>query len=210
MIKPRLTGEEIKTIIFLRKKGCTLSEIRKLVPKGKGTISKYIQGVIPYKKFQLTLEAKQNGFKSKQKSKIEWAYADKIVSEKIGMITERDFILMAGMLYWGEGNKKYELNIINSDPDLIRIFIKGLLALGVPIERIKISLRLYGDLDEEKAIEYWIGILNLNRTNLVSINYLHGKKEGKLPYGMCRLRIQRGGLYFKELISIMNLTKKLS
>jgi len=207
--KPRLTENEIQTIISLRKRGYTLSEIRNIIPKGKSTISKYIQNIIPHKRYQTILALKQNGSRTKQQAAVDWGKASDIITNKLGNLSERDFILMAGMLYWGEGNKKHELNLINSDPHLIRIFIKGLVALGVPVDRIKISLRLYGDLKEEKAIKYWIKILSLKRSNLVSINYLHGKKGGKLPFGMCRLRVQRGGLHFKQLISIMNLTRML-
>ncbi len=36
------------------------------------------------------------------------------------------------MLYWGEGNKR-ELNLINSDADLVRIFLQGLLSRGTAV-----------------------------------------------------------------------------
>jgi hypothetical protein len=209
MEKPRLTVKEVDTIISLRRKGYTLSEIRKIVPKGKATISKYVQGILPHKKYQAILDSKQNGTRTKRQAEADWKTSYDLITNKLGSITERDFILVAGMLYWGEGTKTNELNIINSDPVLIRIFLKGLYGLGVPKERIKISLRLYGDLDKEKAIQYWLNCLNLSKSNLISINYLYGKKEGKLPYGMCRLRVTRSSLYFKQLISMINLFKTL-
>jgi len=207
--KPRLTEKEIQTIISLRKRGHTLSEIRKSVPKGKSTISKYIQGVVPYKKFEAVLASKQNGSRTKRQAVADWKTASNFITNKLGIINERDFILMAGMLYWGEGSKTFDLAIINTDPALLRIFIKGLYAMNVPKEYIKISLRLFGDLDETESIHFWLKELNLNRNQLVSINWLKGKKKGKLLYGMCRLRVKRGALYFKQLISMINLFKKL-
>ena len=192
----------------MRKRGHTLSEIMKVVPHSKGTIFGYLRDVVPYKKFQSVLESKIKG--TQKKAEQDWITAHQFAQDEVGKLTKRDFILIASMLYWGEGNKKYELNLINSDPYLVRTFIRGLNNLGVPKSRIKISLRLYGDIDERKAIEYWIKQLGLMEENLVSINYLIGKKDGKLPYGMCRLRVQKGGLYFKQLISIMEYVKKLS
>jgi len=207
MKKPRLTKSEINTIIALRKKGGTLGEIRKLVPKGKTTIYAYIKDVVPYKKFSSLLEDKKHG--TKKKAEREWIVARELVNNKLGQITDRDLILMAGMLYWAEGTKHYDLNLINTDSGLLKIFLKGLLALGVSQKHIKISIRLYSDLDERKAIKYWLKELNLTRKNLVSVNYLKGKKKGKLPYGMCRLRVKNGALHFKQLMSIMNLAKML-
>ena len=207
MKKPRLTKNEINTIIALRKRGGTLGEIRKLVPKSKTTVFAYIKDVIPYKKFASLLEDKKHG--TKKKAEREWIIARELVNKKLGEITDRDLILMAGMLYWAEGTKHYDLNLINTDSGLIKIFLKGLLALGVSKEHIKITLRLFSDLDEKKAIKYWLKELQLTRKHLVSINYLKGKKKGKLPYGMCRLRVKNGALHFKQLMSIMNLAKML-
>lgn len=44
------------------------------------------------------------------------------------MAAERDWLHVAGcMLYWGEGNKgKNDLAITNSDPDLLRLFLRFL------------------------------------------------------------------------------------
>lgn len=208
MKKPRLNKNEINTIITLRKKGKTLGEIKKLVPKGKTTIFAYIKDVVPYKKYATLLEDKKHG--TKKKAEREWIIARESMNKKIGQITDRDLILMAGMLYWAEGTKHYDLNLINTDSVLMKVFLKGLLALGVPKKHIKINLRLYSDLDEEKSIKYWLKELKLTRKNFISINYLEGKKKGKLPFGMCRLRVKNGALYFKQLMSIINLVKMLS
>ena len=207
MKKTRLTQEEIKLIISLRKRGNTLSDIIKIVPKAKSTIHSYIKEVIPYNKFRSQLAEKRYG--TKRKAEREWLFSKNQVKNKIGKISGRDLILIAGMLYWGEGNKN-ELNLINSDSDLIRVFIKGLLFLGVDRSRIKISLRLFSDIDEKVAKDFWLSKLGLNDCQLGLTEWRDGKKSGKLPYGMCRLRVIKGGLYFKQLISIIDLIKMLS
>jgi hypothetical protein len=81
--------------------------------------------------------------------------------------------------------------------------------MGIPKNRIKISIRLFSDLDRKKSINFWLSELNLKKDNLISVNYLERKKEGKLPYGMCRLRVEKGSLYFKQLISMIDFVKKL-
>jgi hypothetical protein len=207
MKKPRLTKVQVSNIVKLRKSGHSISEIGKIVSKGKSTIHHYVKNISVSGKFKVILDKKQNGSRSKQESIRDWSEAKILVREKLGKLTKRDFILIAGMLYWGEGSKTNELNIINSEASLIRVFVNGLEALGVNKGNIRISLRLYSDLNKEDCICYWLSELNLDRSNLVSISYLTGKKSGKLPYGMCRLRVTKAGLYFKQLISIMDYVK---
>jgi hypothetical protein len=132
-----------------------------------------------------------------------------MTKEKVKKLSDRDLMIIAAMLYWGEGRKEGELAIINSDVCLMKVFLKGLLKMGIPKNRIKISIRLFSDLDRKKSINFWLSELNLKKDNLISVNYLERKKEGKLPYGMCRLRVEKGSLYFKQLISMIDFVKKL-
>ena len=205
MVKPRLTKKEIQKIIYLRKRGNTLGEIMSVFPNSRSTIYRYIKDVAPYKKFENLLSGKIHG--TKNKSLKEMSEARKIIDKKIGLLSKRDLILIAGMIYWGEGNKKYELNLINSDPFMVDVFMKGLLALGLEKKRVRISLRLYNDIDESFATNFWLKHLGLNKEQLISIEWVEGKKKGKLPYGMCRLRVEKGSLYFKQLISIIDHVK---
>ena len=46
---------------------------------------------------------------------------------KIGQLTERELLLVGASLYWAEGNKKQRVVVFaNSDPDMIKIFLKWL------------------------------------------------------------------------------------
>ena len=40
-----------------------------------------------------------------------------------------------------------------------------------------------------------------------SVDVLEGRKKGKLTYGMCRVRIRKGGLLLKEFSAIINHVK---
>jgi hypothetical protein len=191
----------------MRKTGCTLSEIQKVVLRSRSIIFSYIKNIIPYKKYSDILEKKQNG--NKFKSEKHWKTAKIFAKEKVKKLSDRDLMIIAAMLYWGEGRKEGELAIINSDVCLMKVFLKGLLKMGIPKNRIKISIRLFSDLDRKKSINFWLSELNLKKDNLISVNYLERKKEGKLPYGMCRLRVEKGSLYFKQLISMIDFVKKL-
>ena len=115
-------------------------------------------------------------------------------------------MLILACLYWGEGNKN-ELNIINSDPNLIRIFVNCLKKLGVRNEDLLVSARIYEDLDPEKVKSFWAKTLDIDKKLIRSINVLSSKKKGKLKYGMCRVRVRKGARYFKIIMSMIDLIK---
>jgi hypothetical protein len=204
MSKPSLSVKEISKIKDLRKTGHTLSEIKKITKKSNGTISKYIDGILISPKYQDIWKAKRGG--SKAKSNREWEEAKNKASNLISKIGLSEKMLILACLYWGEGNKT-ELNLINSDPAMIKVVISCLKDLGIKDSELKISLRLFEDINKEKAISFWSSTLSLHKSHIQKINVIPGKKVGKLEYGMCRLRVKKGGRYFKLIISMIDLIK---
>ena len=195
---------ERQKIRELRKTGHSLLEIKSIVNRGYGTIYRYIKDVPILPQYKKLWEIKRGG--SRKKSEKDWEEA-----RSKALILAKDFILKEKMiilscLYWGEGNKK-ELNIINSDPSLLRVFINCLREIGINDDRITISLRLFEDLDKKKAVDYWLKTLNLPKNNITRFEIIKGKKTGKLKYGMCRVRVEKGGQYFKLIMSMIDLIR---
>lgn len=61
-------------------------------------------------------------------------------------------------LYWGEGTKasKYAVRLGNTDPALLRTFIRFLVELfDVKPASLKYGLQIFTDIDENEAINYW-------------------------------------------------------
>lgn len=205
MPKPRLTAREISRIKNLRKKGHTLYEIKNLTRRSNGAIWKYIQGVLILPKYQEIWKIKKGG--SKNRSLKEWQKAKVRASKIIKKIGFRERMLILSCLYWGEGNKT-ELNLINSDPSLIKTVLICLKNLGIKNSELRISLRLFNGINRKKAIYFWTQILKLPRGIITKIDVIHGNKVGKLKYGMCRVRVKKGGKYFKLIMSMVSLIKE--
>ncbi|MFZ2522642.1 MAG: hypothetical protein WAX44_03135 [Minisyncoccia bacterium] len=110
------------------------------------------------------------------------------------------------MFILGEGNKK-ELSIINSDPSLIRVVLSCLKELGISNNEIKVSLRLFEDIDKKEAVNYWSKFLNISRSMINHFEIKHGRKVGKLKYGMCRIRVKKSAKYFKLIMSMIDLIR---
>ena len=148
----KISALEAERIGELRRTGHSLPEIREIIGRGKGTIFRYAHSVTIAPEFVEIHRAKQGG--SRARSAREWEKARGKAALYLGKLSSRDKILILAGLYWGEGTKR-ELNIINGDASLLRVFIICLGELGVLKENLRISLRLFEDIEEHRARMFW-------------------------------------------------------
>jgi hypothetical protein len=185
----------------LRSKGCSYPEISKLCKISKTTALRHCRGVkiLP----ELFSRWKERQDTSSFRSFKRWDEAAKKAFELVPVIDTSHKALIVASLYWAEGAKR-DLSFSNTDPMMIKNFVNLLVELfGVKREDLKVSIRVYDDLDVKKCVQFWSDILKIRLFGKVSINKIIGKKEGKLKYGMCRIRIRRGDLIHKNLLSIV-------
>lgn len=77
--------------------------------------------------------------------------------------------IMYGMgigLYWGEGTKsnKTSVRLGNTDPGLIKKFIEFLKVFyRVDPKKIRFGLQVFGDMDADSAVDFWIKELGVSR-----------------------------------------------
>ena len=198
MVK-RIAIAEINRIQVLRSKGYSLPEIKKVTSISYGSIFRYIRGIKINPEFDTLWRGKRGG-STKRKLIAEKKALEK--ANQIGLsLTEKEKILILAALYWGEGSKK-DFGLSNSDPELIRVFVDGLVnALHISLDRIRVSVRIYEDLDRDACLAFWSSITNKSAKEM-HIDILHGRKTGKLPYGMCRVRLLKGGNELKYLKAV--------
>ncbi len=182
----------------------SLNEIRNITKHSYDTIAKYTKNVKISSKYIKILKSKQGG--SKLKSELNCSKAKKDAEIIIGNLSDRDILLVTTSLYWGEGTKS-QFNLINSDPYLIKIFIKGLYIIGVPKDRIKFSLRIYRDMEEDLVKKFWKEFLDIKDIQFRNSEFIHKSGNSKFRYGMCRITITRPAQYFKLLISMIDSIK---
>lgn len=121
-------------------------------------------------------------------------------TKEIGKLTKRDLWLLGIGLYIGEGSKSYEnIQIVNSDPDIIKLAIKWFKEFcGLTNENIRIALHLYPDNNVEKCMNFWKRITGLSLRNFgkTQIDRRQNKsliKRNKLPYGTAHIKILSNG-----------------
>lgn len=204
----RLLSSDIKSSIkTLRQRGHSLPEIAKKLHVGKATVFRYIQGVEILDSYKKEWHQKRGG--SIKRKLIKEKEADNLASIHIPDLNQKEILVFISALYWGEGSKG-DLNIVNSDPKLLRSIIIGLRSIfGIKNERIRVGLRIFEGMSQKKCIDYWSKELGIPVNLFSNTNVIFGRKIGKLPYGMCRLRIVKGGDMLKYLKAVYTRVFKL-
>lgn len=200
----KVTREDIERIISLRQTGHSLPEIRRIVKRGNSTIFNYIKNVEILPRYQSILKAKQGG--STTRMIRERKNAEEKANTLIPLLGKTEKLLIAACLYWGEGTKK-DFNLSNTDPDLIKVFITCLEEMGITKKDLRVTVRVYEDLDKKRAISHWAKMVGIAPRQILNVNVLKGKKKGKLKYGMCRLRVTKGAPHLKLIHGIIQTIK---
>ena len=192
----------VEKITSLRRKGYSLNDIKKETNVGYGTIYRYIKNVsIDPQYINLWLaKRKSSTYRMQKAEKLAKEKAKKSVME----LSERERLLFLVALYWAEGNKG-DFIITNSDPLLMKVFVQGLIKIfNIKMDEISVSIRIYDDLNQHSCKLYWSKEIGVPIDNFRSANILEGKKLGKLPYGMCRVRVKKGGDLLKYIKALQS------
>jgi transposase len=87
----------------------------------------------------------------------------------VGDLSERELLLIGAAIYWCEGAKSKpwrredRLTFINSDPGLLRLFLRYLETCGRGAESLKFRVHIHESADAEAAEAWWAGQLGLPR-----------------------------------------------
>lgn len=208
--------------VALRRQGFSYQEILKIIPVGKGTISRWCRN-IPLTKEQkerlrekkrntpLIRRLRESRIQSKKEAK-SWA------REKIKYLTNCDretLLLISGiLLYWAEGaRREKDVEFTNTDPKMIKLMMEFFRKiLEVPESKFKILVRISENGNIEKAEDFWLKITGLKKENLRTPELLKSNPNSKTlqkhPYGMCRIVINNISLLRKMLALIQEFSEK--
>jgi transposase len=90
---------------------------------------------------------------------------------RVGRLTDHQLALVVATAYWCEGSKskpwrrEERLVFINSDPDLIRLFVRWLASRGVGLDRCRVSLSIHESGDLEGSTAYWAKALGADASS---------------------------------------------
>jgi hypothetical protein len=160
--------KEKQKAIALRKKGLSYNEILKRVPVAKSTLSLWLRdiGLAKRQKQRLTEKRRIAQIKAQQTcrdNRIKTTKEIKLLAKKeIQKLSRKELWLIGVALYWAEGSKQKETNVSqevslgNSDPNVVKIFLKWLMEICL-VQKKAIHVRLYIHRigNEKRALNYW-------------------------------------------------------
>lgn len=119
------------------------------------------------------------------------------------------------IIYWTEGSKKGKstVDLANSDPEMIKIFIDFLRQIYKVSElKIRILLYCYSNQNADELINYWSKATNIPIKQF-SKPYIRKdfltKQKGKMPYGLIHVRYSDTKLQSQIKNDIINVKNNL-
>jgi transcriptional regulator with XRE-family HTH domain len=91
-------------------------------------------------------------------------------TEAIGKLSDRELFLLGVGLYWAEGGKdkpydrRESVAFVNSDPDMIEVFLAWLDLLQVERERLRFTVMIHETADIAGAEQYWADLVGADRS----------------------------------------------
>lgn len=117
------------------------------------------------------------------------------VKKDIGRLSKKNLFIAGFFLYWGEGIKAGDASVglANTDPAMMKRFIRWLEILGVARKKLRVSLHLYSDMDIEKYQDFWASTLGIPRGQFRKPYIKESRREtikykGRFGYGTCTVR----------------------
>lgn len=125
---------------------------------------------------------------------------------KVPMNIDEGILYGLGLgLYWGEGTKrnKYSVRLGNTDPDLIKCFLKFLVEMcGIRKEKLRFGLQIFTDVDPAEAKSFWVEKLEVNPSHFfkttVTISGSIGTYRTKNQYGV--LTVHYGNRKLRDVL----------
>ena len=199
---------ERQEAIDLRKKGLTYEEIQQHLKISKGTLSLWLRNipfVISNTSYNKRMSACLRNSQVLHQRKIQ--RTSQIVSEaktEILNVKSYELKLLGAMAYWTEGSKTQDnqVKFTNSNPKIIKFILKWLKEICfVPDEKLKIHLRIHGDINKKEIEQYWAELtgIPLNRfyKTTFKISDSAGKRHNKLKYGIATITVCNTDLFYK-------------
>ncbi|MDD2657912.1 MAG: hypothetical protein PHD04_04660 [Candidatus Pacebacteria bacterium] len=192
--------EKKSEAIKMRKEGASYSQIKEKLKVSKSSLSLWLHDMpLPEKRLRelrdwnvVRIERFSNTMRLKREAR--WTEVRKRAVKDIGTLNKREIFLAGLFLYWGEGTKTAiaSTSLSNTDPAMIRFFIRWLESFGVPKNRLRVYVHLYADMDAQKELLYWSKTLMLPLSSFRKPYIKKSNRAGltyrqKFIHGTCNL-----------------------
>lgn len=206
--------------LILRKHGCSYSQIKRTLKVSKSTLSYWLHDYPLSKKRirelrdwnERRIEKYRVTMRKKRETRLVQFYNEE--RGKIFPLTQRELFIAGLFLYWGEGSKRLDARLVvsNTDSAVIKFFIVwAIRSLGIPLNKFRVSLHLYNDMNLDQEVKYWSRILAvplkqfgkpyIKKTSKYRINH-----KGTFGHGTCNVSICGARMSERVLMAIKSIS----
>ena len=208
------------SVVDLRKQGLSYSEIMSLIPVSKSTLSWWLRDFKIRPEMQKRITDRQlKGIRESAKKRKEARYAAiteirKSAHKDIKEVSKKELWLMGVALYWAMGyrEKQHRPNIgvrfTNSDPYLIKLFLKWLLEIG-KITKKEIAFDIFVNESKKNStsniIYHWSQVTDFPSYYFSHIYFLKYKSKrtpqeiNKKDFGLLRIRVKASSILNRQI-----------
>ena len=157
--------------IKLRKEGWSYREIREVIPVSKSSLSLWLSDVVLTEEQKDRLQVLKHLGQTRAARTIQ---ARRLTRQRATMdaaqaqipeLAESELFVAGVVLYWAEGSKAKpwrpgeQVALINSDPDVIRLFLRWLALLGIGLDRLVFTVSIHESADVAAAGRFWRSVV---------------------------------------------------
>jgi hypothetical protein len=202
----------------LRAQGFSYNEITARLGVSKSSVSLWVRD--PPRHPRLSYE--ENRRRSAEGARRYWAderqaraaqRADEVAaaSSDVGNLTDREVIIAGAIAYWCEGAKRKtrrgteRVVFVNSDPALIRFFLRFLATAGVDHGDLTFRVHIHESADVEASQQFWLDLTGafpsqfrrptIKRHNPKTLR----TNVGEGYHGCLRIDVQRGRMLYRKI-----------
>jgi hypothetical protein len=130
---------------------------------------------------------------------------------QLGELTDREVIIAGAIAYWCEGGKSkpyrldQQVRFMNSDPALIRLFLRFLDRAGVSRQRLRYCVHIHESGDVEAATRYWASVTSTapDQFSRPIIKHHTPRKAGQHDntdyHGCLQVTVARSSALYREI-----------
>jgi len=179
--------------VSLRKQGLSYAAIKERLDVSKSTLSYWLRD-LPLSREKINelrslsprrIERYRATMRKKREERLSAVYRQ--VEKTVKKLSDREILIAGLFLYWGEGGKTkpYTISLTNTDPDMVRFYMKWLRLLGVPKSKIKVRLHTYTDMNLVHIKQFWVDVtkIPLAQFHMPQIKQSNGEKIHYRGYG---------------------------
>jgi transcriptional regulator with XRE-family HTH domain len=207
-----------KSAIELRERGFSYSEIRRVIPVPKSTLSLWLRGIKLPKIYkdrlsQKRLKAALDSAEKRKKEKLRnIAEIKNSATRDIKEISKREFWLMGLMIYWafsfrGENNNSsYGVQFSSSNPYMVKFFLDWLINIG-RIDKSDIAFDIFLNENDRrmrnKIIKQWSAITNFPPSFFPRVYFLKNNprrsSRKKARHNLLQIRVKKSSLLRRQI-----------